>query len=68
MTKTFLWFAWTRNLFSFLPDDATLRRNNYEAFEPKEALRLAKRLEMHHTLKHGSWLDIAEIELSALGN
>ena len=40
----------------------------YEAFEPEEALRLAKRLEIHHTPKHGSWLNIAEIELSALGN
>jgi len=40
----------------------------YEAFAPKEALRLAKRLEIHHTPKHGSWLNIAEIELSALGN
>lgn len=39
----------------------------YEAFEPKEALRLAQRLEIHYTPKHGSWLDIAEIELSALG-
>jgi hypothetical protein len=32
----------------------------------KEALRLAKRLEIHHTPKHGSWLNIAEIELSVL--
>jgi len=40
----------------------------YEAFAPDEALRIAKRLEIHHTPKHGSWLDIAEIELSALGN
>ena len=40
----------------------------YEAFEPAEALRLAKCLEIHHTPQHGSWLDIAEIELSALGN
>ena len=40
----------------------------YEAFPPDEALRLAKRLEIHHTPKHGSWFDIAEIELSALGN
>lgn len=40
----------------------------YEAFPPDEALRLAKRPEIHHTPKHGSWLDIAEIELSALGN
>lgn len=38
----------------------------YEAFPPEEALRLAKRLEIHHTPKHGSWLNIAEIELSVL--
>lgn len=38
----------------------------YEAFEPEEARRLAKRLEIHYTPKHGSWLNIAEIELSAL--
>lgn len=36
----------------------------YEAFEPQEARRLAQRLEIHHTPKHGSWLNIAEIELS----
>lgn len=39
----------------------------YEAFQPEEAMSLAKRLEIHHTPKHGSWLNIAEIELSALG-
>lgn len=38
----------------------------YQAFEPAEALRLAKKLEMVHTPKHGSWLNIAESELSAL--
>lgn len=38
----------------------------YEAFPPAEALRLAQRLEIHHTPKHGSWLNIAEIELSVL--
>jgi hypothetical protein len=38
----------------------------YEAFPPEEAFRLAQRLELHFTPKHGSWLDIAEIELSAL--
>lgn len=38
----------------------------YEAFQPEEALRLAKRLEIHHTPKHGSWLNVAEIELSVL--
>jgi hypothetical protein len=39
----------------------------YEAFDPAEAKRLTDRLEIHHTPKHGSWLNIAEIELSALG-
>jgi hypothetical protein len=37
-----------------------------EAFPPEQARRLASRLEIHHTPKHGSWLKIAEIELSAL--
>ena len=38
----------------------------YEAFEPAEARRLAERLEIHHSPKHGSWLNMAELELSAL--
>jgi hypothetical protein len=38
----------------------------YEAFEPAKARALARRLEIHHTPRHGSWLNIAEIELSAL--
>jgi hypothetical protein len=38
----------------------------YEAFEPAEARRLAEKLEIHHTPKHGSWLNMAEIELSVL--
>ena len=38
----------------------------YEAFPPAEAFRLAQRLELHFTPKHGSWLNIAECELSAL--
>ena len=38
----------------------------YEAFEPAQARRLARRLELHYTPKHGSWLNIAEIELSVL--
>lgn len=38
----------------------------YEAFVPAEAKRLADKLEIHHTPKHGSWLNIAEIELSVL--
>ena len=38
----------------------------YEAFEPEEAHRLAGRFEWHHTPKHGSWLNVAECELSVL--
>ena len=38
----------------------------YEAFEPSEARRLIERLEMVYTPKHGSWLNIAEIELNVL--
>jgi len=38
----------------------------YEAFPPTKARALARRLEIHYTPKHGSWLNIAEIELSAL--
>lgn len=39
----------------------------YEAFEPAEAKRLTDRFEFHYTPKHGSWLDMAEIELGILG-
>ena len=38
----------------------------YEAFEPAEARRIAERLESHYTPKHGSWLNMAEIELALL--
>jgi hypothetical protein len=38
----------------------------YEAFEPAEAKRLADQLEIHYTPKHGSWLNVAECELSIL--
>jgi hypothetical protein len=38
----------------------------YEAFPPAEAKRLADRLELHYTPKHGSWLNMAEIELAVL--
>lgn len=40
----------------------------YEAFEPEEAKRICDRLEIHYTPKHGSWLNMAEIELSVLNN
>jgi len=39
----------------------------YETFEPMEARRLMNRFEVHYTPKHGSWLDMAEIELGILG-
>ena len=43
------------------------RHGPYEAFDPAEAKRLADRFEIHYTPKHGSWLDMAEIELGILG-
>ena len=39
----------------------------YEAFPPEEARRILNRLEIHYTPKHGSWLNMAEIELGVLG-
>lgn len=41
--------------------------NLYESFAPEEARRIIKRLEVHHTPKHASWLNMAEIEISVLG-
>lgn len=38
----------------------------YKAFPAPEARRIAKKLEIHYTPKHGSWLDIAEIELNVM--
>ena len=38
----------------------------YEAFPPEQARRIAERIEVHYTPKHGSWLNVAEIELSVL--
>ena len=40
----------------------------YDVFEPAEARRIAKRLEFHYTPVHGSWLNMAEIELSVFSN
>jgi hypothetical protein len=39
----------------------------YENFSPQEARRISERIEWHYTPEHGSWLNMAEIELSALG-
>ena len=38
----------------------------YETFEPKQAWRIREKIEIHYTLKHGSWLNMAEIELAVL--
>lgn len=38
----------------------------YEVFEPEQARRIARKLEIHYTPKHGSWLNMAEIELSVM--
>lgn len=41
--------------------------NLYETFVPEEARRIIKKIEVHHTPKHASWLNMAEIEISVLG-
>jgi len=38
----------------------------YAAFKPEEARRIAERIEIHYTPKHGSWLDMAEIEIGVM--
>ena len=38
----------------------------YEAFEPEEARRISRKLEIHYTPKHGSWLNMAEVEIAVL--
>jgi hypothetical protein len=38
----------------------------YEVFDPSEARRIARKIEVHHTPKHGSWLNMAEIELAVV--
>jgi len=43
-----------------------IKASLYKAFIPEEAKRIADKLEFHYTPKHGSWLNIAEIELSVL--
>ena len=43
-----------------------VRASLYKAFEPKEAKRILDKLEFHYTPKHGSWLNMAEIELSVV--
>lgn len=72
------WACWVRELVDVHYPDAervVLVMDNlnvhspaslYEAFEPAEAKRIADKLEIHYTPKHGSWLNMAEIELSVL--
>jgi DDE superfamily endonuclease len=53
-----------------LPDTLSTHKpaSLYEAFPAEEARRLVERFEWHYTPKHGSWLDMAECELSALAS
>ena len=72
------WALWIRSMLDDRYPDATKVRlvldnlnthataSLYQTFEPREARRLAERLELHYTPKHGSWLNVAEIELSVL--
>jgi len=61
------WYAETQKIVLVMDNLNTHRLASlYEAFAPAEARRLLERLEVHYTPKHGSWLNIAEIELSIL--
>jgi hypothetical protein len=55
-------------MITLIPDNLNTHVKSavYEAFPPQEAKRLLDKLEFHYTPKHGSWLNIAEIELSVL--
>ena len=55
-----------RSCWSWTSSTRTRPAGLYEAFPPAEAKRLADKLEIHYTPKHGSWLNMAEIEFSAL--
>ena len=64
---------WTRlgeNTWPFLGDSTwtsiARKMTLYEAFEPAEAKRIWDRLEFHYTPKHGSWLNMVEIEIGVL--
>jgi hypothetical protein len=67
-------YNWSKKLVCHYPqnqdtcDQLNIHRvaSLYKAFPPATARRLATRLDIHHTPKHGSWLNIAENELSAL--
>ena len=54
------------HLYRFLPGKAHPYADQNISFEGVAARRIAKRLELHHTPNHGSWLNMAEIELSVL--
>lgn len=72
------WAVWIRDMLDERYPDAIKVRlvldnlnthttaSLYQTFEPQEARRLTERLEVHYTPKHGSWLNVAEIELSVL--
>ena len=59
---------WTAKVIVLVMDNLNIHALSclYEAFAPAEARRLVERFEIHHTPKHGSWLNVAEILLSTL--
>jgi hypothetical protein len=61
------WFPDSKRIV-LVEDNLSTHTNTglYEAFPPGEALRIAQRFERHHTPTHGSWLNVAESELSVL--
>lgn len=62
-------FPWAEKVVLVMDNLNTHRPASlYEAFPPEEARRILERLEIHYTPKHGSWLNMAEIEFSVLNH
>ncbi|MBA7691710.1 IS630 family transposase ISSac1 [subsurface metagenome] len=60
-------YPWAETIVLVMDNMNTHKKSSlYEAFEPAEAKRIADKLELHYTPKHGSWLNMAEIEMSVM--
>ena len=68
MTPNVLWFVWMKSLTSHVMDNLNTHKRTYlyKRYSPDEARRIIKKLKIHYMPKHGSRLDIAEIELNIM--
>lgn len=67
-SKDFYWHVLPQSKKIMVSDNLNTHNVSsfYESFDPETARHLSRKVELHHTPKHGSWLNIAEIKLSAL--